>query len=94
MKNEGGEVTGALNCFYDITVRKQAEELLRESEQRLASLIESSNDAIISESLDGIILSWNDSAERLFGYAPEQAVGQHIPLIIPADRADGPSGTH
>ena len=88
LKNERGEITGALNCFYDITERKQAEELLRKSEQRLASLIESSNDAIISKSLDGIIQSWNSAAERLFGYTPDQAVGRHISLIIPADRAE------
>jgi PAS domain S-box-containing protein len=88
LKNECGEVTGALNCFYDITGRKQAGDLLRESEQRIASLIESSNDAIISKSLDGIILSWNAAAERLFGYTPEQALGHPISLIIPAGRAD------
>ena len=88
LKNERGEITGALNCFYDITERKQAEELLRRSEQRLASLIESSNDAIITKSLDGIIQSWNPAAERLFGYMAEQAVGRSISLIIPADRAN------
>ncbi len=88
LKNERGEITGALNCFYDITERKQADELLRNSQQRLASLIESSNDAIISKSLDGIIQSWNSAAERLFGYTADQAVGRHISLIIPADRMD------
>jgi PAS domain S-box-containing protein len=88
LENERGEVTGALNCFYDITERKQAEELLRESEQRLASLIASSNDAIISMSLDGIIQSWNAAAELLYGYTAQQAVGSPISLIIPADRAN------
>jgi two-component system, chemotaxis family, CheB/CheR fusion protein len=88
LKDEHGEITGALNCFYDITERKHSEELLRKSEQRLASLVESSNDAIITKSLDGIIQSWNPAAERLFGYTPDQAVGGHISLIIPADRTD------
>ena len=92
LKNERGEITGAFNCFYDITERKHAEELLRKSEQRLASLIESSNDAIISKSLDGIIQSWNAAAERLFGYTADQAVGRHISLIIPADRSDEEEG--
>jgi two-component system CheB/CheR fusion protein len=87
LKDEAGEITGALNCFYDITERKHAEELLRESKQRLASLIESSNDAIISKSLGGIIHSWNAAAERLFGYSAKQAVGRPISLIIPSDRA-------
>jgi PAS domain S-box-containing protein len=72
----------------DITERRKAEELLRESQQRLASLITFSNDAIISKSLDGIIQSWNAAAELLFGYTAKQAVGSPISLIIPADRAD------
>jgi PAS domain S-box-containing protein len=53
----------------------------------LASIVESSDDAIISKSLDGIIQSWNAAAERVFGYTAEQAVGRHISVIIPADRA-------
>ena len=52
----------------------------------LASIVESSEDAIISKSLDGIIQSWNAAAERLFGFTAEQAVGRHISIIIPADR--------
>ena len=52
----------------------------------LSSIIESTDDAIVSKSLDGIIQSWNVGAERLFGYSAEQAIGRHISLIIPPDR--------
>jgi two-component system, chemotaxis family, CheB/CheR fusion protein len=86
--SERGDITGAMNCFYDITERKHAEERLRASEHRLASLIESSNDAIIRQSLDGTIESWNPAAERLFGYTADEAVGRPISLNIPAARAE------
>ena len=64
---------------------------LRESEQRLrwlASIVELSDDAIVSKNLDGTITSWNRGAERIFGYTAEEAVGQPITMVIPQDRHD------
>ncbi|MGI0485179.1 PAS domain S-box protein [Pantanalinema rosaneae CENA516] len=66
----------------DISDRKQAEA----SMSQLAAIVEFSEDAIISETLDGIVISWNASAERLFGYAATEIVGQSIRAIIPVDR--------
>jgi PAS domain S-box-containing protein len=72
-------------CFtHDNTDRKRAEE----AQERLASIVESSQDAIISKTLDAIITSWNKSAEHVFGYSAEEAVGRPITLIIPPDRLD------
>lgn len=73
----------------DITERKRVEDALRETEQRLrwlASIVESSDDAIVSKNLDGVITSWNRGAERVFGYTAEEAVGQPITIVIPQDR--------
>jgi PAS domain S-box-containing protein len=75
----------------DVTERKQIEADLRESEQQLrwlASIVQSSDDAIVSKNLDGIITSWNKGAERVFGYTAEEAVGQPITIVIPQDRQD------
>jgi PAS domain S-box-containing protein len=55
---------------------------------RLAAIVQSSDDAIVSKDFNGVITTWNDSAERIFGYKAEEAIGQHISLIIPEDRLE------
>ena len=82
LRDEEGRVTGGINMLVDITDRNEAET----ANSLLAAIVDSSDDAIISKSLDGVITSWNKSAERLFGYTAREAVGQHITLIVPPDR--------
>src|SRR5262249_19723774 len=89
IRSKAGQVIGCVLVFRDISERRRLE---KENASRhraarlLAALVESSDDAIVSKSLDGIIQTWNAAAERLFGFTVEQAVGRHISLIIPADR--------
>jgi PAS domain S-box-containing protein len=78
-----------LEVNRDVTKHKEIEAALREKELQslfLGSIVESSDDAIISKNLDGIITSWNKGAERVFGYTAKEAIGQPITIVIPADR--------
>jgi PAS domain S-box-containing protein len=79
-----GRLLGAVNVLLDISDRKRAEE----TQALLAAIVESSEDAIISKTLDGHILSWNQGAERLFGYAAHEVVGAPMTLLIPPERHD------
>ncbi|HYN06287.1 MAG TPA: PAS domain S-box protein [Vicinamibacterales bacterium] len=84
IRDDSGSTVGAILVFRDVSERKDTE-LAR---AHLAAIIESSEDAIVSKTLEGIILSWNAGAERLFGYPSEEAIGRPITLVIPADRLD------
>jgi PAS domain S-box-containing protein len=81
---ENGAVVGMIGMIQDITERRQAEEL----RGRLAAVVESSTDAVISKTLDSIITTWNPGAERLFGYSAAEVIGKPITLLIPAERLD------
>jgi PAS domain S-box-containing protein len=79
---ESGRVPGMVGCSADITERKRAEERIRE----LVAIVESSDDAILGTTLDGIITSWNKGAEKIYGYAENEVIGQPISILVPTDR--------
>jgi PAS domain S-box-containing protein len=79
IRNARGEVVGAILVFHDVMQRKKSESL----QARLAALVESSDDAIISKDMDGTISSWNRGAERLFGYSAHEVVGKPITILFP-----------
>jgi PAS domain S-box-containing protein len=78
---QDGSFAGYIGSCVDVTERKRAEE----ARLRHAAVIESSEDAIISKNLDGIIVSWNAGAQRLFGYTESEAVEQPITMLIPPE---------
>ena len=68
----------------NVTDRRRAEE----ADRRLAAIVESSSDAILSKTLDGTILSWNAGAEKIYGYSAEEVVGKSVSILVPSDHAD------
>jgi PAS domain S-box-containing protein len=84
LRNSKGRIVGGINMLFDITERKRAEE----TRARLAAIVESSDDAIVSKDLNGIIMTWNKGAERIFGYTAEEAVGKSVTILIPPERHD------
>jgi PAS domain S-box-containing protein len=95
LREASGEVPRFIGIIEDITNRKETEQALRDARaqeeelrHRLAAIVESSDDAIISKTLEGVIATWNRGAQRMFGYAAEEIVGKSVTLLIPPDQPD------
>lgn len=84
LRDEHGEIKQAAAVVVDITERKRAQEV----ERRLAAIIASSNDAILSIDLNMRITSWNSGAEKLYGYSAQEAIGRSVMILVPDDRIE------
>lgn len=88
----GGETAGVVLTMIDITARKHAEDALRASENRLSTIVQTAVDAIVVINEKGIVQSFNPSAERIFGYASDEMIGQNISILMPDDAATSHDG--
>ena len=84
LTNAEGQFVGVISLAEDVTERRRLEERNR----HLAVIVESSDDAIIGKTLDGIITSWNKGAEKIYGYRESEVVGKPVSCLIPPDRPD------
>jgi PAS domain S-box-containing protein len=84
IRDESGAIQGTVLVFRDVTARRRADETSR----LLASIVQSSDDAIFSKDLNGVVTSWNSGAEQIFGFPAQDMIGQPISVIFPPDRSD------
>jgi PAS domain S-box-containing protein len=84
IRDERGQVAGVVLIFRDVSAERRADEARR----MLAAIVESSEDAILGQTLDGVVTSWNKGAERLYGYAAEEVVGRPSSMLSAPDRAE------
>ena len=83
-----GKPIGASSIARDLTERKQADEQIASQTALLASIVDSSDDAIIGKTPEGIITSWNQAAEKIYGFAGSEIIGKSVLVIAPPDRPD------
>src|SRR5262245_34582198 len=84
IRGQGEDIAGVVLVFRDVTEARQA----TDARLYLAAIVESSDDAIIGQTLDGMIASWNRGAERLYGYTEDEAVGKPLSMLVPTDHPD------
>ena len=84
LRDASGAFVGAVNMLIEMSDHQRAEQV----SHRLAAIVESSDDAIISKDLNGVIATWNKGAERLFGYLEQEATGKPITMLIPEQHRD------
>jgi PAS domain S-box-containing protein len=88
LRHDDGAPSQFIGIVEDITQRREAEA----TRSRLAAVVQSSDDAIVTKTLEGIITSWNPGAERIFGYRAQEVIGRPVTLLIPADHLDEEPG--